>query len=91
MGVVGGHGDDGPSGTDAAINDLFGVVRMRHTLSPKVSEESPVVPRKRRPTWISRAVDSNEESGGRLMRIPRTWTPLSVVVLLLRALNHECF
>ena len=61
----GGDGDDVPSGTDAAIDDLFGVNRMRHPLSPTASEERPVVRRKRRSKWITRRVDSDEESAGR--------------------------
>ena len=61
----GGDGDDVPSGTDAAIDDLFGVNRMRHPLSPTASEERPVVRRKRRSKWITGRVDSDEESAGR--------------------------
>ena len=58
-------GDDVPSGTEAAIDDLFGVNRTRHPLSPTASEERPVVRRKRRTKWITRRVDSDEESAGR--------------------------
>ena len=61
----GGGGNDVPSGTDAAIDDLFGVNRIWHPLSPTASKERPVVRHKRRPKWISRRVDSDEESARR--------------------------
>ena len=87
----GGDGDDVTSGTDAAIDDLFGVNRMRHPLSLTASEERPVVRRKRRSKWITRHVDSDKESAGRSSKNSSDRISLSVMVLLLRAASRECF
>ena len=87
----GGDGVDVPSGTDAAIDDLFGVNRMRHPLSLTASEERPVVRRKRRSKWITRHVDSDEESAGRSSKNSSDRISLSVMVLLLRAASRQCF
>jgi len=87
----GGDGDDVPSGTDAAIDDLLGVNRMRHPLSPTASEERPGVRRKRRSKWITTATTLTRRARGGRPRMTRTRISLSVMVLLLRAANRECF
>jgi len=61
---VGGGGDggnDAPSGTDAAVDNLLGVFPARHPLSPAVSEERPIVRRKRRSKCVVSGVDSDLE------------------------------
>jgi len=61
VGGAGDGGNDAPSGMDAAADNLFGVFRARHPLSPATSEERPIVRRKRRSKCVVSLVDSDWE------------------------------
>jgi len=63
----GGSGDDTPSGTEAALDSLFGPAEPRHPLSSTTSQEMPLRPKKRRSKWLvlqrrDHRTDSNAES-----------------------------
>ena len=63
----GGSGDDTPSGTEAALDSLFGPAEPRHPLSPTTSQEMPLRPKKRRLKWLvllrrDDRTDANAES-----------------------------
>jgi len=59
VGEGGDGGNDPPSCTDAAVDNLLGVFRARHPLSPATSEEMPIVRRKRRSKCVVSRVDSD--------------------------------
>ena len=56
-GVIDG-GDDAPRGTDAGLDDLFGVFRARHLLSPATSAERLILRRKRLPRIMASRIYS---------------------------------
>jgi len=63
MGGGGDGGNDATSGTDAAVDNLPGVFRARHPLSPETSEERPIVRRKRRKMCVVSHAASDLEGG----------------------------
>ena len=63
----GGSGDDTPSGTEAALDSLFGPAEPRHPLSPTTSQEMSLRRKKRQSKWLvlqrrDDRTDSNAES-----------------------------